>query len=429
MFESSIPLTLPLGHYTMPRQFNPIFNGYIYVGLADTDPKAEGNRITVYQEEEDRSLTPVAQPISINAGGFPVINGQVVKLVVTEDYSVAVYDHHDVQEFYFPYCKGPYIISVFHDQTLHGNGTEDDPLGVQLSSAEGNQLQIKDDGLYYGPITPASISLLYVASSGSDDNPGSRDKPLLTVDKALSLIAGMGISGAYTIFLKAGETFSLQGDHPVGQGTFNLTFTYFDDPTFGDIRSHDGWYPITDARLKRPMVIFDTSLGEDGLIRWNTINSSPKLDSLHFDGVSVTFSNSAGASTGGGWALYVDELIFSGSDIFITGDYQGIGSAVTVALRKANLYLQGKTQPFVADYSPDIFYLELLPEGETKSDPTGVSPDVTGRPSNIKDILTPQNAMALGTYDSKTKTTFGWGVNWDIFAQQLARASLNDQQD
>lgn len=63
-------LSLPVNHYTMPRQFSTVFNGSIYVGKINTDPTQEVNRITVYHEGEDSTLTLIAQPISINAGGL-----------------------------------------------------------------------------------------------------------------------------------------------------------------------------------------------------------------------------------------------------------------------------------------------------------------------------------------------------------------------
>lgn len=88
-----------------------------------TEPIQDAKRITVYHEGENGTLTPIAQPNSTNAGGYPVIVGQVVKLVVTQDYSIAVYDQLGAQAFYYPRCSGPYVLSIFHDVTLHSTGT------------------------------------------------------------------------------------------------------------------------------------------------------------------------------------------------------------------------------------------------------------------------------------------------------------------
>ncbi|WP_040465464.1 phage tailspike protein [Erwinia tracheiphila] len=210
----------------MPRQFSTVFNGKIYVGKLDTDPTAETNRVTVYQEGENGTLTPIAQPISINAGGYPVISGQVVKLVVTQDYSIAVYDQFDAQAFYFPRCSGPYVLKVFHDQTLHGDGTEADPLGVKLSGNSGNLLEIRDDGLYYGTSASDDLLNLYVDTvNGSDDNIGSREKPLKTLNEALTRTPA---NKSNTIHLHSGQTFILDVQTSI-VGCIRLIMPY-DDP-------------------------------------------------------------------------------------------------------------------------------------------------------------------------------------------------------
>ncbi|MGV6225936.1 phage tailspike protein, partial [Escherichia coli] len=53
-------------------------------------------------ENEDGSHVPVAQPIIINAAGYPVYNGQIAKFVTVQGHSMAVYDAYGAQQFYFP---------------------------------------------------------------------------------------------------------------------------------------------------------------------------------------------------------------------------------------------------------------------------------------------------------------------------------------
>jgi|GEM_PF-6795249 len=226
MAEKSVPLTLPIQLMTMPRQFDTVFNGKIYVGKVDTDPTAEVNRIPVYQEAEDNTLVPIAQPIDINAGGYPVVGGQVVKLVVTEDYAIAVNDRLGAQAFYFPRCSGPYVLKVFHNQTLHGDGTEADPLGIELSKNAGNLLEIRDDGLYYGTSATDDLLNLYVDTvSGDDENIGSRAEPLKTLNEALKRTPW---DKTNNIHLHAGQTFTLDINVQVNACTRN--FHVYADP-------------------------------------------------------------------------------------------------------------------------------------------------------------------------------------------------------
>ncbi|WP_145589137.1 phage head-binding domain-containing protein [Yersinia rochesterensis] len=98
----NVVIGMPSQLFTMPRKFGAVFGGRIYIGLIDTDPTIPSNQIQVYLENEDGSLVPVAQPLLINAGGFPVYNGQIAKFVTVQGHSMAVYDALNVQQFYFP---------------------------------------------------------------------------------------------------------------------------------------------------------------------------------------------------------------------------------------------------------------------------------------------------------------------------------------
>lgn len=95
-------VSMPSQLFTRPDSFSAVSNGNIYVGLVDTDPTQPGNQVQVHIENEDGSLTPVPQPLRTNAAGFPVYNGQVVKFVVSNTYSMSVQSSSGVQLFYFP---------------------------------------------------------------------------------------------------------------------------------------------------------------------------------------------------------------------------------------------------------------------------------------------------------------------------------------
>lgn len=99
---ANVVVSMPSQLFTMPRSFKAVSNGKIYIGQIDTDPVNPANQIQVYLENEDGSHVPVAQPLIINAGGYPVYNGQIAKFVTIEGHSMAIYNAYGAQEFYYP---------------------------------------------------------------------------------------------------------------------------------------------------------------------------------------------------------------------------------------------------------------------------------------------------------------------------------------
>lgn len=99
---ANLVVGMPSQLFTLARSFKANANGKIYLGLPDTDPTIPANQIPVYIESETGDLIPTAQPIVINAGGYPVYNGQISKFVTVQNYSMTVYDAYGSQQFYFP---------------------------------------------------------------------------------------------------------------------------------------------------------------------------------------------------------------------------------------------------------------------------------------------------------------------------------------
>ncbi|WP_234418912.1 phage head-binding domain-containing protein [Enterobacter cloacae] len=100
--SANIVISMPSQLFTMARSFKAVANGKIYIGQIDTDPTIPSNQIQVYIENEDGSHIPVSQPIIINAGGYPVYNGNITKFVTVQGHSMAVYDAYNSLQFYFP---------------------------------------------------------------------------------------------------------------------------------------------------------------------------------------------------------------------------------------------------------------------------------------------------------------------------------------
>ncbi|EFD4927008.1 hypothetical protein F2M41_17325 [Escherichia coli] len=98
---ANLVIGMPAQLFTLARSFKANANGKIYIGQPDTDPTNPANQIQVYVENEDGSHMPVPQPIIINAGGFPVLGGQIKKFVTVQNYSMSIYDAYNAQQFYF----------------------------------------------------------------------------------------------------------------------------------------------------------------------------------------------------------------------------------------------------------------------------------------------------------------------------------------
>ncbi|MEX5205558.1 phage head-binding domain-containing protein [Citrobacter freundii] len=102
---ANVVIGMPSQLFTMPRSFKAVANGKIYISKIDTPPGEmtdPANSVQVYLENEDGSHVQVSQPLIINAGGFPVYNGQIAKFVTVEGHAMAVYDSYNAQQFYYP---------------------------------------------------------------------------------------------------------------------------------------------------------------------------------------------------------------------------------------------------------------------------------------------------------------------------------------
>lgn len=101
---ANVYITSPAEYYPNPDQSRPLFNGQMYIGEPDLDPEIPANQIQVNALQENGSLVPVAQPISISPGGVPVdSNGDVyIRLIVDQNYSQKVLDSQGQQKYYIP---------------------------------------------------------------------------------------------------------------------------------------------------------------------------------------------------------------------------------------------------------------------------------------------------------------------------------------
>ena len=118
---------LPYDYYPDPTRGRPVFNGYIYVGVPDTDPEVPSNRLQVKAVQESGITVVIAQPIRTGAGGVPTLNGSSVQLQTSGEYSIKVLDHLGAQVYY-----APSLVSGIRPTTIVR--TQLVPLSINLSN-------------------------------------------------------------------------------------------------------------------------------------------------------------------------------------------------------------------------------------------------------------------------------------------------------
>ena len=296
---------------------------------------------------------------------------------------------------------------------------ERDELGrlrLRVSALEDNQLQLRNDGIYQGVTAPVHLQRLYVSNQGSDANDGTKKQPLQTITGALNKIAADGKPGSYTILLKAGQTFIENKQFTyLSHGTVNVTFTFYDDPKYGESLwdSKGGIWIIAADDLNHPRIIWDTFVDGRGSVSRASFGAK-NLVEVVFLGVDVTLRTTNGPDAGGASLFYCETLDFQGTDFRCETAQMTFGSAKNILLRQTTLSAMPENGfMFVGDYAPTLFHQVVHFVGQSV---TGNEFSFTVKQTNLDKVLKAKNAVALTTFNAQTKTFFGWSANWDIFA-------------
>lgn len=96
---------------------------------------------------------------------------------------------------------------------------------VSLSKSAGNQLSMRDDGLYYGQ-TPTKSDLYVDFANGNDSNTGDKNSPFKTIGKAINTVE-TGTVGT-TIYLKEGQKHYFSTNH--SWSSFGVNASYLIKP-------------------------------------------------------------------------------------------------------------------------------------------------------------------------------------------------------
>lgn len=164
---------------------------------------------------------------------------------------------------------------VADQRTIVGNGN-DQALKVQLSKLSDNKLQVVDDGLYIGDTMKQPF--LYVTRDGNDDNIGTREKPMRTLEAALARIEP-AYTGRFAIYLKENEDFDVRGDYQMN-GILELR-AYGDivDRTYPDAKPENLYYHgYTAADYPRPSINFRMSvIPSQSLVKRGSISAANEI--------------------------------------------------------------------------------------------------------------------------------------------------------
>lgn len=222
-----------------------------------------------------------------------------------------------------------YNVNVGDTLTVGENGLVD----VKLSNDNGNLLEVRKNGLYYGQIPKAETTELYVSSTlGNDSNKGSRAAPFKTFHRALNAIVENKTSGSYTIRLRAGETFEFPLTRMwFPQTMLHINIGHYDDPNYPDFGEyiHGVYSPHHAPDLKRPILVYADYIREDGSLIHAGYDTVGEFVLRHY-GLNVKYNLRPGSVVGLGF--YHEELVYEGCVIDLD-ETEGIGSAKVIRLR------------------------------------------------------------------------------------------------
>lgn len=285
-------------------------------------------------------------------------------------------------------------------------------LSTLISPLPGNRIEVRDGGIGVWDEAPPNLVHQFVDSAAGDDsNPGSEAAPLRTLKRAYERI---GTSyGHFTIFLKAGQTFPVEGgDHNAPNADIGIV--PYDDPTFGSRPTGNTtgcpyYRPVYAQELERPTILVGLFYPEP---------AQPHL------GQAVASLSSAGLTLVGvvlertlTLATYParDRMMINGrgGNVFLDGviakvPIEGLFSRANFSSRGSN-YVLGNDAAFIVSGGSTLTRV-----GDYANPGCSGHPNYTPIESNLTSAVTP-TTIGVPT-DIATKTIFGASTNWDIFA-------------
>ena len=138
---------------------------------------------------------------------------------------------------------------------------------IAISKAGDNMLRMRDDGLYYGFTAKEELRSLYVANNGDDNNPGTRERPLRTLQRVAELVKDAPVT--YTINLHENHTFDAPTSFEIPHATIVVrAYGSTIDSTYPDSTPCNTFYRGYAAKTyPRPTIRFKSSVNNNVIWR------------------------------------------------------------------------------------------------------------------------------------------------------------------
>lgn len=294
-----------------------------------------------------------------------------------------------------------------------GAGTQASPklANLVVSPDSGNRIEIRNNGVGVFDAPPVNVSTLYVAANGVDTAAGTQAEPLKTLDEALKRIVQSPSLGSYSIFLHAGQTFTLEASVYNAEGKTIHIYAY-NDAKYG--KSNTGpcsaYTPSTAVDLNRPTI-------QNKWIRVENVGEarSTRLtaDTVNLVGVKVNFTaNDTGLPVMG------SQGVISGRNLALTGviadryEHQCKFSALSIGTSALRLNSHGHPEGTSWNTNNGAAWTSWSPGDQ----PACLDrPAYTAQLSNIESL--PVTILSnVMSYDATTKSLFGPTCNWNPFS-------------
>ena len=117
-------------YFPKSSEGRPVGSGKVYIGTPDTDPTVTANQKVVQALQENGTFVNMTQPISLSAGGIPLLSGSPVSIYTNGDYAMTVQDANSAQIYYVPSVSIPLAPGNYYypdpaeaDQGVAGSGS------------------------------------------------------------------------------------------------------------------------------------------------------------------------------------------------------------------------------------------------------------------------------------------------------------------